>query len=79
MLHRHTELSYKPQITYCQLITVRNSSCGKVIFSHASVSHSVHGGAACGMCDGGACVAGGVHGGGDAWQGGHAWRGGHAW
>ena len=25
-------------------ITARNSSCGKVIFSQASVSHSVHGG-----------------------------------
>ena len=24
------------------LITSRNSSCGKVVFSHASVSHSVH-------------------------------------
>ena len=26
------------------IFTIRNSSCGKVMFSHLSVSHSVHGG-----------------------------------
>ena len=41
------------------LITVRKRSCGKVIFSHLSVNHSVH--------------REGMHGkGAYAWQGGHA-------
>ena len=31
-------------MNYTYLITTCNSSCGKVMFSHASVSHSVHGG-----------------------------------
>ena len=39
------------------LVTVRKRSFGKVMFSHLSVSHSVHGG--------GACVAGGKA----VWQG----------
>ena len=40
------------------IFTIRNSSCGKVMFSHLSVSHSVH-------MAGGACMA---RGGGHAWQ-----------
>ena len=39
------------------IITVRNSSCGKVMFSQACVKNSVQGGA---------CVAGGMHGKGGA-------------
>ena len=32
-------------LNFCAVIfTVRNSSCGKVMFLHLSVSHSVHGG-----------------------------------
>ena len=51
------------------LITVRNSSCGKVMFSQASVSHSVHWDVRRSGC---------------AWWGGHAWQGacvagGHIW
>ena len=52
-------------------ITTRNSSCGKVIFSQVSVSHSVYGG--CGL-QGGAWVAGGMCGGGVHGRG-HAWWG----
>ena len=64
------------------IITIRNSSCGKVMFSQACVKNSVHGGACLAR---GACVVGGY-----AWQEGHVWRrgmcgregmcdGGHAW
>ena len=28
---------------YCAIITMRNGSCGKVLFSQAYVSHSIHG------------------------------------
>ena len=38
-------------------ITARNSSCGKVMFLHLSVSHSVHKG---GVCPGGGVCRGGV-------------------
>ena len=44
------------------IITVCNSSCGKVMFLNASVIPSIGGG--------GACVAGCVCGRGDVWQGG---------
>ena len=61
------------------------------MFLHLSVSHSVHWGGAC-MAEG-ACMTGGKHGRGHAWQGwegacmagGHAWqegvhgKGGHVW
>ena len=65
------------------LITVRNSSCGKVMFSQACVKNSVHRGRVHGKGEcawqgdmhsrghawWGACVAGGVHDGGVcAWQ-----------
>ena len=46
-----------------RVFTVRKRSCGKVMFSHLSVSHSVHrGGDACsrGVCMAGACMAGGM-------------------
>ena len=52
---------------FCYIFTVRNSSCGKVMFLHLSVSHSVHGEGRAwrrgmhgkGVCGGGgACVAG---------------------
>ena len=59
------------------IITVRNSSCGKVMFLHLSVYHSVQrGGGVCmagsfvmagGVYCRGACVAGGMCGGGHAW------------
>ena len=60
------------------LITARKQSCGKVMFLHLSVSHSVHGGCMAGgghtwqggMHGRGACVAGkGMHGGGGGWRG----------
>ena len=53
-------------------------NCGKVIFSQMCVKNSVQG-----VCmAGGACMVGGVHGRGHAWQGacvsgGHAWGGMH--
>ena len=63
------------------VITVRNSSCGKVIFSQACVNNSVQGGGmhgrraymAGGMCGKGvcvvgACVVGDMHGRGHEWQ-----------
>ena len=62
-------------------------SCGKVMFLHLSVNHSVHRGHAWqGVCVVGACLAGGMCGEGHAWQGvcaagwacmagGHAWQG----
>ena len=65
---------------YMLIFTVRNSSCRKVMFSQASVSHSVHRGACMtggvcgrglawwgGMCLRGACMAEGMYGGGHAW------------
>ena len=52
-------------------ITVRNSSCGKVMFSQASVILSTEGGHAWG----GACVVGGCVAGGHAWRGGMCGRG----
>ena len=55
------------------LITVRKRSCGKVTFSHLSVSHSVHSGA---CMVGGACLAGGHMWWGRAWQERCAWPGG---
>ena len=68
------------------IITVRNSSCGKVTFSQACVKNSVRGGGMHGrgtyMAGGGhgrgACVAAGCMAGGGVWcmTGGHAWRGG---
>ena len=45
--------------------TARKRSCGKVMFLHLTVSHSVHR-AVC-MVEG-ACVVGGMHGRGRAWQ-----------
>ena len=74
------------------IFTARKQSCRKVMFSHLSISHSVHKGA----CVAGVvvCVAGGVHGRGackegDMYHRGHAWWGacvaggvwqaGHAW
>ena len=40
------------------IITVRDSSCGKVVFSQVCVKNSAHGGHAWGggMCDGGVCM-----------------------
>ena len=59
------------------IITVRNSSCGKVMFSQACVKNSVHRGAC--MAGGHAWWEGGMHGKGKhAWQDGHAWWG-HVW
>ena len=63
------------------LITVRNSSCGNVMFSQASVSHSVHWGVHRSGC---AWWGGGMHGRGHVWQGGIYGRGGiygggHVW
>ena len=52
-------------ITQCQVITVRNSSCGKVMFSQACVKNSVH----WGVCMGG-CMSGGT-----CCRGGHVWQG----
>ena len=40
------------------IITVHNSICGKVMFLHLSVSHSVHKGGVCPW--GGVCPGGGV-------------------
>ena len=60
-------------------MTVRNSSCRKVMFSQACVKNSVHGGACVvkgGMYGrkharwGTACMAEAMHVGGHAWQGG---------
>ena len=67
------------------IITVRNNSCGKVMFSQAFVKNSVHWGGGCawqGVCmaggacmagatcmAGGVCIAGGIHGGAHVWQG----------
>ena len=62
-------------------VTVRNSSCGKIIFSQACIIPSVHsGGGLCGevgcvwqrggICGKGACMAkGGMHGRGHVWWG----------
>ena len=61
----------------------QNEVWGKVVFSEACVKNSVHRGhvwwgVAC-MAGRhawqGACMAGGMHGGGHAWQGWHAWQG----
>ena len=47
-------------ITQCQVITVRNSGCGKVMFSQACVKNSVHWGVCMGGCmSGGTCCGGG--------------------
>ena len=59
---------------YWIVIAVRKRSCGKVMFSHLSVNHSVHreaclAGGAC-VAEGGACMAGGMCGRGHVWQGG---------
>ena len=61
----HGEIEPSPKSkTCCNIITARNSSSGKVMFSQACVKNSVY--------KGGACVAGGgVHG-----RGWHAWPGG---
>ena len=53
----------------CLLVAIRNSSCGKVIFLHLSVSHSVHRGVCVaeghvwqeGAWQAGVCGRGGVH------------------
>ena len=70
------------RLKFVDLITVRISSCGKVMFSQASVILSNGGGGNAwqeGVCGRGACVAGAVHGGGaHAWQGACV-AGGHAW
>ena len=68
-----------------RIFTVRNSSCGKAMFLHLSVilftvGGGVHGGRA--FVAGwpvwqGACVAGGVHVRGCAWQGGACMMGAH--
>ena len=47
------------------IITVRNSSCGKAMFSQVSVILSTGG---CAWLVGGACMVGGMCGGGCAWQ-----------
>ena len=61
----------------CSITTVRNC-CGKVMFLHLSISHSVH------AWQGGAYMGGGMHGRGQGWgvcgrgvcmAGGHVWRG----
>ena len=44
----------------CFVVLKSNWHCGKVIFSHASVSHSVHGGRR--VWRGGACMVGGMRG-----------------
>ena len=46
-------------------ITVRNSSCGKVMFSQSWFKNSVQGGG--GMHNGGACMIGDMRAGGHAW------------
>ena len=62
-------------------ITVRNSSCGKVMFSQACVKNSVHVGGGHAwqgvLCGRGECMAGGMHGGGTCVQGGMYGRGVH--
>ena len=72
----HGEIEPSPKSKKCcKIITARNSSCGKVMFSQACVKNSVYKGGACvagggvcmaggGMHGQGGCVAGGVHGGG---------------
>ena len=50
---------------FCYIFTVRNSSCGKVMFLHLSVSHSVHGEGRAwrrGMHGKGVCGGGGMRG-----------------
>ena len=47
------------------IITVRNSSCGKAMFSQVSVILSS--GGVCAWLVGGACMVGDVHGRGHAW------------
>ena len=80
-------------LDFLKLITVRNSSCGKVMFSQVSVCPQLGVCMAGGVCMArgvymagghvwwGACLAGGMHWG-HAWQR-HAWWGcawqGHAW
>ena len=71
---------------YLRFITVRSSSCGKVMFSLACVKNSVHGGGVHGKkgVHGRGCMAGGLHGRGCVWQGsvcgrGACMAGGHAW
>ena len=77
------------------IITVRNNSCGKAMFSQ--VSDILSTGGVCMAGGGEACMVGGMCGGGCAWQGacmvgggmcgqggmcgggGHAWQGGCAW
>ena len=58
------------------IITVRNSSCGKAMFSQVSVILSTGVGVCMagggGMHGGGACMVGDVHGRGHAWWGGGA-------
>ena len=47
---------------HCSIMTVSNSSCGKVMFSQTCVKNSVHREVVCmagGMHGGGACIAGG--------------------
>ena len=51
-MNKHTLKGLLTHLNFYRL----QRSCGKVIFSQASVSHSVH--------RGGACMAGGMHGGG---------------
>ena len=61
-------------ILHYLIFTVRNSSCGKVIFSQACVRNSIRGGG--GVHGRGACGAGGMHGRREACMArGHAWQG----
>ena len=53
-------LTFNTRKNKSYIITVRNSSCGKVMFSQASVSHSVHREDVRGYVVG-ACMAGGRH------------------
>ena len=69
MLFKFIRFEYVAQFTefhQAKLVTVRNSSCEKVMFSQVYVKNSVHRGLGhtwqVGVCCREACVAGGVHG-----------------
>ena len=77
---RNSNLVCDTEWNYCLIFTVRNSSCGKVMFSQACVKNSVDRG---GMHGRGVCVTEGgihgrgMHGRGRAWQGGMCGKGGY--
>ena len=81
----HAEIK-RPEGRHCtpedpeMVFTVSNSSCGKVMFSQASVILSTGGMRGRGHAWQGTCIAGGMHGRGCVWlgaciAGGHVWQG----